>query len=132
VQRLEVQLLLALDLDEPHRRTRGSLRDRLRIAIIVLVSLEVGPHILRRHQPDSVAKVGKLATEMMGATTGLHSYRARRQTLGETHNTVAPHPPTQHHPTRLIEPDDAAAVLAEINPENRDVHDRSLLIGASA
>ena len=28
------------------------------------------------------------------------------QVVDESHNTVAPHPPTQHHPTRLVKADD--------------------------
>src|SRR5215217_7677557 len=122
MQRLEIQLLLTLELDKPHRRPRGSFRDRLCVSIVVLVGLDVGSDILRRHQPHGVAKAGKLVTEMMRAATGLHSYGAGRQTLDEAHDTVAPHPPAQDYPTRLVEPDHAAAVLPKINPQNCDAH----------
>jgi hypothetical protein len=36
--------------------------DRLGIAIIVLFTLGIGPHVFRRHQPGVVAKRLKFAT----------------------------------------------------------------------
>jgi hypothetical protein len=130
---LEIQLVFAFGLDKPHRRTRGSLRNRLRVPIIVLLSLNVGPDILRRHQPNCVTKAGELASEMMSAATGLHRYPAGRQPPNELHNAVAPHPPPENHLTHRIEPNDAAAVFAQINPQNRDLHGmHSLLIGQPA
>ena len=42
MQRLDVELLLALELDEAHSGPRCRLGDRLGIAIIVLLSLHVG------------------------------------------------------------------------------------------
>jgi hypothetical protein len=47
MQRLQVQLRFALDLDEPHGRPSRSLSDRFGIAVVVLVGFHVGAHILR-------------------------------------------------------------------------------------
>jgi hypothetical protein len=44
VQRLHVELLLALQLDEAHRRPGRRLGDRLRVPVVVLLRLDVGAH----------------------------------------------------------------------------------------
>ncbi len=56
VQCLQVELIGGLRRHELHRRTLHRLGDRLRIAEVVLLSLRIGPHVLRRHQPGIVAK----------------------------------------------------------------------------
>ena len=54
MQRLHVELVLALQFNEPHRRARRRLGDPLGVTIVVLLSLDVGPDIFGRHQPDVV------------------------------------------------------------------------------
>jgi len=49
VQRLHVELLLALQLNEPHGRPCRRLRDRLSIAVVVFLRLDVRTDVLRRH-----------------------------------------------------------------------------------
>ena len=78
VKALHVELRLALELDKPHRRPGRRLGDRLRIAVVVLLRLDVGPHVLRRHQPDLVALVAQPAAEVMRPATGLHCHHAVR------------------------------------------------------
>ncbi len=88
VQRLQVELICGLRRHELHRRPLHRLGDRLRIAEVVLLSLRIGAHVLRRHQPSVVAKHLQLATEMMRADTGLHADQARRQ-VGEPYFHLA-------------------------------------------
>ena len=45
MQGLHVELCLGLQLDEPHRRPGRRLGDRLRIPIVVLLRLDIGPDI---------------------------------------------------------------------------------------
>src|SRR4029077_13632773 len=78
VKRLQVELFNGLRRHKPHRRALHRLSDRLRIPKIVLLSLRVGPNILRRHQSRIVPKRFELATEVMRADTSLHSDQARR------------------------------------------------------
>ena len=47
-------------------------------AEVVLLSLRVGPHVPRRHQPRIMTKRLKPATEMMRANAGFHADQARR------------------------------------------------------
>ena len=51
---LDVELVLALQLNKPHGRACRGFRNSLRVAIVVLLHLDVGPDIFGRHQPDVV------------------------------------------------------------------------------
>ena len=61
MQRLQIQLLGRLRRDELHGWPLYRLGDRLRVAEVVLLSLRVGAHVLRRHQPGIVTEPMKLA-----------------------------------------------------------------------
>ena len=73
VQGLKVKLIGGLRRYELHRRPLHSLGNRLRIAEVILLSLRVGPHVPRWHQPGIVTKRLKPATEMMRADAGFHA-----------------------------------------------------------
>src|ERR1700731_4218415 len=122
MQRLHVQLLLALQLDKSHRRPRRRLSDRLCIPIVVFLGLDVGPHIFRRHQPNLVALRLEKTAKMMGAAAGLHCDDARRQAFSEPNDTRWPHAPPFDDLALTIQPHEAAAVLAKINSENCNLH----------
>src|SRR5215469_9766934 len=64
VQRLQVELVGRLGRDELHGWTLHRLGDRFRIAIVVLLTFGIRPHILCRHQPCLVPKRLQLAAEM--------------------------------------------------------------------
>ncbi len=78
VQRLHVELRLGLCLDETHGRPRCRLRYPLGVTIVVLLRLDVRPHVFRRHQADVVPLRREQPTEMMGAATSFHRDNARR------------------------------------------------------
>src|ERR1700722_9756376 len=67
MKRLHVELVLALQFDKAHRWSRRRLRDPLGVAIVVLLRLDVGSNIFRRHQPDVVAVAGEDTANVMGA-----------------------------------------------------------------
>ncbi len=67
VKRLHVELILALQFDEPHRRARRGFRDPLGVAIVVLVRLDIRADVFGRHQPDVVTVGGEQPAEVMGA-----------------------------------------------------------------
>ena len=54
---LHIELVLALQFDKAHRWSRRRLRDPLGVAIVVLLPLDVGSNIFRRHQPNEVSLV---------------------------------------------------------------------------
>jgi hypothetical protein len=78
VQRLHVELLLALQLDKPHRRTRRRFGDPFGVTVVILLRLDVGPDIFGRHQPHVMPMNGEHASQMMGAAARLHPHNARR------------------------------------------------------
>ena len=122
VQGLHVELRFRLQRDEPHGRTGRSLCDRLGIAVVVLLCLDVGPHVFRRHQPDGVALSGERPAHVMRATARLRGDDAGRKRRAKGHHRLAPHPASQDDPTGRILPDKAAAVFAQIDPEYRNGH----------
>jgi len=90
VERLHVELLLALQLDKPHGRSRGRLGDRLGVAVVVLLCLDVRANILGRHQPNLVPLAAQDAAEVVSAAAGLHRHNARRQAGRELDHALPP------------------------------------------
>ena len=72
MQRLQIRLRLALHWHEAHRRPCCGFGDRLRVTVIVLLRLDVGPHVLRRHQPHLVPGFSEDPPKMMRAAAGFH------------------------------------------------------------
>jgi hypothetical protein len=71
----------------------------------------------------------KNAAEMVRPAAGLHRYRAGPQLSRKLYHAFAAQASPQHDGSAVIQPDDAAAVLAQINPENCDLHGYALRIG---
>ena len=59
--------------------TARRLVDRLGIGRIVLVALDVGMDVARRHEPDLMADGGNLAGPPVSAPTSLKANQARRE-----------------------------------------------------
>src|SRR3546814_19676730 len=79
VQGLQVEPILALQLDEAHGRPRSRLGDPRRIVIIVLLCTDVGADILRRHQSDLMPLRNEETADVMRTAARLTSNRARRE-----------------------------------------------------
>jgi hypothetical protein len=122
VQDLRVELRLALELDEAHRRPRRGFGDRLGIPLVVLLRLHVGLHVLGWHQPHLVTLLAQDTAEVVGAAAGFHCHYAGRQRSGKTDDALPSEAPPQDDATRSVQPCDAAAVLAKINPKHRNRH----------
>jgi len=75
---------------------------RLRITKIVLLSLRVGSHVPRRHQPGIMPKCLKPATEMMRANAGFHADQARRHVRKSCFHLATRPLLTQHDRAALI------------------------------
>src|SRR5262249_60384528 len=87
MQRLQMELLDALGRDQFHRRALYRLGDRLRVAIVVLLTFAIRAHVLRRHQPSVVAKGFELATAR-------HKLPCRLGTAASWRAALPPGPPT--------------------------------------
>ena len=93
--------------------------DRLRNSSAVATRdfwCHVGPHIFWR-QPDVMTVNREHASQMMGAAAGLHPDDARRKLLRQSNQCLAPHPTPHHDRAGRVEPNDAADVLAEVDPQ---------------
>jgi len=78
MQALHVELLVALEIDEAHRRAGCRFRESLGVPIVILLRLHVRPTILWRHQPHIVTLLAKQAAKMMGAAACFHRHDAAR------------------------------------------------------
>jgi len=76
------------------------------ITKIVLLSLRVGTHIPRRHQPSIVTKCPKLPAEMVGTNTSLHTDQARRHIRQPCFDLATRPLLPQHYRAALIETHD--------------------------
>jgi hypothetical protein len=122
MQDLSIELLLALELDEAHRRTRGSLRNGLGIALVVLLRLHIGLDVFGRHQAHFMPVLAQDAAKVMSAAARLHRHHTGCQSSRQPDDPVSTHPPPQHHATGLVQTRNAAAVLAKIDPKHRNRH----------
>ena len=124
MQRLDVELLRALDRDKPHVRAQRRLADRLGITCVVLGAFHVGTNELGVDQPHLEAEIAEPATPVVGATAGLHRDHPRRQ-LDHRLRELGPAHALRHHrsPARV----DAVQLehaLGEIDAKNRYHHGR--------
>ena len=71
VQRLHVELLLRFHGDKAHGGPARGFRDGFGIPVVVLLCLDVGPHVFGRHEADLVSLGGQSPADVVGATAGL-------------------------------------------------------------
>src|ERR1700682_4571307 len=59
---------------------------------------------------------------MVRAAACFHRHGAATKTVDETLHRTAPHPTPQNNPARRVQTRQAARVLAQIDPQNHDIH----------
>ena len=128
---MQHQLALLLGRFDPHK-TRGwaahRLTDRLGVGSIVLVALDVGLHIPRRHQTNLVTKLREFTRPIMGGGARLHADKARRQRLEELQHLAPPKLLSNDDLLSCIDPVNLEHVLGDIQTERGDLHvDGSLM-----
>jgi hypothetical protein len=122
VKHLHVELLGRFQFDKPHRRTRRRFGDRFRIPVVVLVRPHVGAHKFRRHQPDLEAVIAQQATKVVGAPASLHRHDARLELRYDFEDIVSTQAPPHHDlPAAVVKARKAAYILAQVDPNNRDL-----------
>jgi hypothetical protein len=84
VERQAALLLGRLGRDEPHVRPGDRLADGLGISGIILMSLDLGLHVGRRHQANGVAKCLQFARPVMRRSTSFDTDQARQLLLKES------------------------------------------------
>src|SRR3954451_11909683 len=78
------------------------------------------PYPRARDQLHRVAKLGDLAAPIVGAATGLHGHRARRQRCQERQKLAAAQLLAKDHRARAVSPMELKDVLGEI--QSKDTH----------
>src|SRR6266566_4475332 len=120
MQSQKIHLLGRLDRHKMHGWPLHGFRNRLRIAVVVLVSLEERLHVLRRDQTHIVASGLQLPADVMGTRTGLHADQAARN-IGQTaFELTTGYLLLQDDCTPLVEADEVERVLAEVDPDRGD------------
>src|SRR5207344_206402 len=121
-------LLGRFDLYETHGRPPRRLADRLSVGRIVLVALDVGLHVLRRHQPHPVAKFREFTRPIMSRGAGFHADKASRQRLEELQHLAAPQLLTNDDLFSRVDAMDLQHVLGDIQTDRGNLHVDSSLI----
>lgn len=111
MQRLNIELFFALEIDEPHCRTRRCFRNALGIPIIVLLSFNIGANILGRHQSHFVSSGREKSTKVMSAAACFHNNSARWHAADKLNERLTSHRSTDKHCTFVINAHNAAAIL---------------------
>jgi hypothetical protein len=115
-------LVLALGRDEPHAGALHRLAAGLGIGRIVLVGLDVGPNVLRRHQPHLVPELGQLTSPIVGRATGLQADQASRQGREELEHLAARQLALEQHAPLRIGAVHLEQVLCDVEANSRNLH----------
>src|SRR3954462_10796063 len=107
-------LLDTLHRNKSHGRTADGLADRLRVAAVVFVALQIRLHICRRHQSHVMAITADHPRPVVRGTTGLNSHGAWRKLRAELLHRAAPKLATQHNGSRSINYVNLKHVLRQI------------------
>src|SRR5262249_60610066 len=115
-------LLGRLDAHKAHGWTPDRLADRLGVGCVVLIALEIGLHVLRRHQTNLVSELGQLASPIVGCGTGLHPDQAWRQRCEERDHLAAPQLLSDNDLLSCIDAMNLEYVLGDIQTHRGNLH----------
>ena len=101
----------------PHR-----FADRLGVGGIILVALDVGLHILRRHQPDLMPELRQLARPIMRRGASLHADKTWRQRFEKRQHLAAAKLLPDDDLLGRIDPVDLEHVLGDIQTDRGNLH----------
>jgi hypothetical protein len=100
------------------------LANRFRVGGIVLLSLDIGLHMGRRHQPNGVAERLKFTRPMIRRRAGLDDNEARRQPLKERQHISALQVTTKCHLTIRVNAMNLKDRFRDIKTDSRNrLHD---------
>src|SRR5260370_2944635 len=105
---------------EPDVGSGDRLADRLGVGGIVLLPLDVGLHVGRRHQPHGMADRLELARPVVRRCAGSYTNEARRQLLEERQDIGALQLAADDHLARRIDAMDLKYRLRDVETNCRD------------
>src|SRR4051794_28582881 len=112
---------------EPHRRARNGLADCFRISGIVLVALDVGLHVGRRHQLHRMPQRRQLTRPMVRCRAGFHADQTRRERPEVGGHAAARQPPANDNVPIGVDAVDLEPVFGEIQTDGGNLHGGRLL-----
>jgi hypothetical protein len=116
----QVHLLRRLDRYEVHGRSLYGFRDRVGIAVVVLVTFQERLHVLRWDQTNIMSKRCELPTDIMSPRTGFHIEQAAWNVGEPALELSARALQLQNDCPALIEADKMEAILAKIDADRAD------------
>ena len=116
---LQIELILALLLDEAQVRAQRRLGDGLGIVVVVLLSLHERLDIDRRDDPRLVAQGAQGPADKVRAQARLHADDARRQLLERICESQPLDLPAEGNLAVGAEPDEVKNLLADIDADDR-------------
>src|SRR6516225_9613343 len=105
---------------EPHVCSRDRFANGLSVCSIVLLPLDVGLHVGRRHQTHGMPQRSELARPMMRRSAGFDTDEARRQLLKEWQNVPALELAANDHITCRVNSVNLKNRLPDIETDCRD------------
>jgi len=120
-------LRLGLDRDEAHGRARDRLADRLGVARVGLVALDVGLHVLRRHRPHLVPEPGQEPPPVVRRPAGLHPDERGRMAAEEAFDLMAPQLALHHHGAGRVDAVHLENRFGDVEADRDSVHKDGLL-----
>jgi hypothetical protein len=113
-------LLGRLGLHKPHVRPGDRFADCLGVGSIVLLPLDVGPHVGRRHQPHAMTERLELARPVVRRCAGINPNDVRRQLLEERQDVPAFELAADDHITVRVDAVDLKDRLRYVETDRRD------------
>ena len=111
-----------------HGRPANRLTARFRVDRIVLVALDVGLDVLRRHQTNLVTKLPQLACPIVRRGTGFHPNQAWRQRFEKRYHLTAAELLPDYDLLGRIDAMNLENVLRDIQTDRGNLHvDGSLM-----
>src|SRR5260221_6350232 len=106
--------------NEPHRRSRRRLGNRLGVCRIGLAALHIRLHIGRRHQPDLMSACDQFTRPVMGRRARLHTDQTRREDAEELQHLATTQLPADHNLAVSINCMNLKYALREVETHNRN------------
>src|SRR5262249_15943608 len=115
---LDILLLDVLDRHKAHGGPRHRFRDRLGIAAVIFVRLDIRLHELGRHELDLVAMCAEAARPVMRAATGFDADTHRGQLRDTGHQVMPGHALAIHDVAPVVHSHRVKHALGDSDPED--------------
>jgi len=128
VHGLQIELLVALDLNEAHVLLLHGIGDRLGIEEVTLVRLAVRLHELCSHEPHVMSLFTQRPCQEMSPGTGFSPHQGGLQVGGKGQQLLTRKLPPDKHAVTFSHSNQVKHVFTEIDTDRYDTHEMILLL----